>query len=128
MRMPLDSATLLWVSSDDRRLTPVARAAYMVPENDRFVSVVSLWEIQVKHRLGKLPLPAPLWEMLEPMKKSGALRILPLAESAVMQLPRLPLIHRDPFDRMLICQALDQGLTLVTPDATVRRYPVATLW
>ncbi len=128
MRLLLDTAVLLWASHDAPRLSAAAREAYLDPANDRYVSVASLWEIIVKNRLGKLPLPAPIDQIIEPMKQSGAVKILPLSEAAVLRLRVLPEIHRDPFDRMLVCQALDEGLTLVTPDATLPGYPVPVLW
>ena len=128
MRLLLDTAVLLWASYDAPRLSPAARLAYADPANDRYVSVTTIWEVIVKHRLGKLPRLSTVDELIEPLKRSGAARIPPLTEAAVLRLKDLPHIHRDPFDRMLVCQALDEGLTLVTPDATIARYPVPTLW
>jgi len=66
--------------------------------------------------------------MIEPLKTSGAVRVIPLNESAVFRLNSLPDVHRDPFDRMLVCQAIDESLTILTPDAILKAYPVATLW
>jgi PIN domain nuclease of toxin-antitoxin system len=98
------------------------------PTNSLFISVVSIWEILVKNKLGKLPLPAPLSEILKPIRAASNLQMLPLRESAVYRLIELPGFHRDPFDRILICQAIDEGLSIVTPDAQVRSYPVPTIW
>jgi PIN domain nuclease of toxin-antitoxin system len=128
MKLLLDTATILWISHDAPKLSAAARAAYLDVHNERFLSVASLWEIIVKNRLGKLPLPAPIEKLIEPMKQSGLIRILPLSEAATYRLQSLPDIHRDPFDRMLVCQAIEEGLTLLTPDATLTKYPVATLW
>ena len=128
MRLLLDTAVLLWVTYDAPRLSPAARAAYLAPESELFVSAVSLWEIIVKHRLKKLPLPEPIEEMLKPLKRSRSMQILPLTESAVPKLSGLPDTHRDPFDRMLVCQAIDENMTLVTPDPVIRAYPAMTLW
>ncbi len=128
MKLLLGTAVVLWVTSDSPRLSKAARDAYNDPANDRFVSVASLWEMIVKHRLGKLPLPLPVAQLIEPLKRSGAVTILPLTESAVLRLDGLPDVHRDPFDRMLVCQAIDEGLTLVTPDPLLQGYPVPTLW
>src|SRR5690349_7098273 len=108
MNLLLDTATLLWVCSDPGSLSPVARSAYSDSGNNLFVGVASLWEIIVKNRLGKLPLPLPIDQMIDPLKRSGAVRILPLTESAVLRLKDLPYVHRDPFDRMLVCQAMDE--------------------
>lgn len=74
------------------------------------------------------PLVEALPQMLAPLRRARAIKILPLHESAVMRLGTLPSIHRDPFDRMRMCQALDEGMTSLTPDAAIRAYPVPTLW
>jgi PIN domain nuclease of toxin-antitoxin system len=113
---------------DEQRLSPAARAAYADPNNDVRISVISLWEILIKRRIGKLKLTASLPALLDPIKKTRGARTLDVTESAVMRLDSLPDLHRDPFDRMMISQALDEGLTIITPDSTVRGYPVPTLW
>jgi PIN domain nuclease of toxin-antitoxin system len=128
MKLLLDTATLLWVTHDAAKLSAVARQAYADVGNELYVSVASLWEIIVKNRLGKLPLPAPIEKVLEPLKASGTVRILPLTEGAVYRLQSLPDTHRDPFDRMLVCQAIEAGLTILIPDSVFSNYPVATLW
>jgi PIN domain nuclease of toxin-antitoxin system len=128
MNVLLDTATFLWICTDPSKLSPVALTAYSDTGNRLFLSVASLWEIIVKNRLGKLPLPVPIEQMIEPLKTSGAVRILPLSESAVMRLKTLPDVHRDPFDRMLVCQAIDESLTILTPDGILKDYPVTTLW
>jgi PIN domain nuclease of toxin-antitoxin system len=128
LKLLLDTAVVLWISHDTSKLTPAANAAYFSPDNELFVSVVSLWEIIVKNRLGKLPLPVPAGQFLDPLKSSGAIHMLSLDESAVLRLDGLPDLHRDPFDRMLVCQAIDRKLTLVTPDSLIRAYPIPTLW
>jgi PIN domain nuclease of toxin-antitoxin system len=125
MRLLLDTAALLWIASGSTKLSPAARAAYEDQANDIYLSVISLWEIIVKNRLGKLPLPSAVPELLEPLRQTRAAQILPLTESAVQTLPEH---HRDPFDRMLVCQAIDENLILVTPDATLAGYPVKMLW
>ena len=128
MKILLDTATLLRICSDPSSLSPVARSTYADLQNTLFVSVASLWELIVKNRIGKLPLPLPIDQMIEPLKRSRAVRILPLTESAVLRLNGLPDVHRDPFDRMLVCQAIDESLTILTPDALIKAYPVVTLW
>jgi PIN domain nuclease of toxin-antitoxin system len=128
MNILLDTATLLWICCDPASLSPTAHAAYADLHNTLYVSVASLWEVIVKNRIGKLPLPLPIDQLIEPLKRSRAVRILPLTESAVLRLSGLPGVHRDPFDRMLACQAIDESLTILTPDALLKAYPVATLW
>ena len=98
------------------------------PLNDVFLSVVSSWEICAKHGLGKLPLPDRPSVYLPDARRRHGIDDLALEEEAVLMSDRLPPLHRDPFDRMLICQALAHGMTLLTPDAQIREYPVATAW
>ena len=99
MRFLLDTATLLWISYDAARLSPVAKNAYADPANQFNLSVISLWEIIIKNRLGKLPLPTSVEKLIEPLTNSGTVDVLPLNQSAVYRLQSLPDHHRDPFDR-----------------------------
>jgi PIN domain nuclease of toxin-antitoxin system len=127
MKLLLDTATVLWLAADDARLSSRARDAYENKGNVPVISVISIWEILVKHQLGKLPLSRPIEEILRTMRADGVMT-LSLNESAVRKIAGLPDIHRDPFDRMLICQAIDEGMTIVTPDRLMTSYPVMTLW
>jgi PIN domain nuclease of toxin-antitoxin system len=89
---------------------------------------VSVWEIASKHRAGRLPLPEPP-DRLVPAER-GVRGIAPLAfdEESALQVLRLPVLHRDPFDRMLISQAIALGLAIVTPDPQIAQYPVRVIW
>lgn len=93
-----------------------------------YLSVVSSWEIAIKHRLGKLPLPSPSASLIPGLRAQLGVSALPLDELSILQPAKLPDLHRDPCDRMLICQAIEHGLTLLTPDETLRQYPVRSLW
>jgi PIN domain nuclease of toxin-antitoxin system len=95
--------------------------------NEVYPSVVSLWEAIIKHRLGKLPLPQSPEVYLPTQRERHQISSLSLDEAGVSQLANLPPIHRDPFDRMLICQAMQYGLTIVTVDDVVGRYSVPVL-
>lgn len=128
MKLLLDTATFLWLLLDSSRLTGRVRDEVADPANDVFLSAVSTWEISVKHNLGKLALPDTPERYLPGAREEHGIEALPLDEAATFQLVKLPQLHRDPFDRMLICQAIAHGLTLVTPDEDVRQYPVASLW
>ncbi len=123
----LDTCTLLWALEEPDRLG--ARARNLIcREAEVYASPVNAWEIQVKYSIGKLGLKRPPREWWETeIEKRGFIE-LPLVPSAVFLLAGLPDFHRDPFDRMLVCQALHQGLTLLTPDPLVRQYPVSFLW
>ena len=128
MKLLLDTCTALWIAADAPELTPEVRRQYEDEANEVFLSVVSVWEICVKHALGKLPLPRPPEVLIPELRRKGQIESLPLDELATLQLSRLPALHRDPFDRVLVCQAIAAGMTLVTPDEDIRRYPVLTLW
>jgi PIN domain nuclease of toxin-antitoxin system len=92
-----------------------------------FLSVVSVWEASIKYRLGKLPLPEAPEAYLPRQRQRHLIASLPLEETTLRHLATLPTLHRDPFDRILICQVLEHQLTLVTVDTAVRSYPVAVL-
>src|SRR5665647_2048025 len=124
----LDTCTFLWIVRDSPELSPVARSLFVDPENIIYLSAVSAWEISVKHGLGKLPL-ATLPHIYVPNERlCHDILSLPLDEDAASTVSRLPALHNDPFDRLLICQAITQGLTLLTPDPLIHQYPVNVKW
>ena len=128
MRLLLDTFTFLWLYTDHDKVSKAAAAAFLHPENERFLSAVSAWEIATKYSLGKLPLPrTPEYYIAEAREKSGV-ESLPLDEESAFQSARLPRIHRDPFDRMLVAQAMVHGLVIVTSDEEIARYGVRVLW
>ena len=127
MKILLDTCEFLWlVSGDDKLPAPVAFAV-RDPQNQVFLSAVSFWEISVKHNLGKLPLPLPPAQFIPAQREKHLIASLALDEAAVAQLGGLPALHRDPFDRMLVCQAQAHGLTLASSDPLIRQYPVTLL-
>lgn len=128
MRILLDTAPLLWLAADAPELSGPAREAVLDPDATVYLSPVSAWEIAVKHQLGRLPLPERPQTLVPAIRDAYAIESLPLQEEAVLYVDRLPDVHRDPFDRMLVCQAIAHGLTLATPDETIRGYPVSVLW
>ena len=128
MRILLDTCTFLWLIIDDIALSAPARNVFSDPDNDVYLSAVSVWEIAVKHSLGKLPLPASPDRFIPTQRERDGITSLPLEEQAVLYLSKLPLIHRDPFDRILVCQAIQHQLTLLTPDPLITQYAVRTAW
>jgi PIN domain nuclease of toxin-antitoxin system len=124
----LDTCTFLWIVSDSNELSETARKLFADPANEVYLSVASAWEIIVKHDLGKLPLPEPPHEFIKKWRTRHDIDSLPLDEPAVLQLSRLPGYHKDPFDRILICQAIAGGLVILTPDPRITAYPVRTEW
>jgi PIN domain nuclease of toxin-antitoxin system len=127
MRILLDTCEFLWLVAGDDRLSSAVSSAVRDSENEVFLSVVSFWEIVLKHSLGKLPLPQPPAQFIPLQREKHLIAPLDLNEAAVAELGTLPPLHRDPFDRILICQAKAHGLTLASSDLLVRQYPVAFL-
>jgi PIN domain nuclease of toxin-antitoxin system len=127
MRLLLDTHIFLWFVSGDAKLPRPLHDAIRDASNEVFLSSVSVWECVVKHALGKLPLPAAPEVYLPDQRRRHGIETLPLAEAHVAKLAAIPAIHRDPFDRMLICQALGADLMLATLDPIVRNYPVPTI-
>ena len=128
MKVLLDTCTFLWILSDPSRLSSDALELFAAPEQDAFLSSVSTWEVSVKNALGRLPLPEPLTEFVPKMRRAHGVKSLNLDEESTLYLPLLPLHHKDPFDRMLICQAIVHDLTILTPDPLIRQYAVKTKW
>lgn len=128
MKILLDTCTFLWLAGDDPLLSENARGLFRASENEVFLSVVSAWEISVKHAMGRLPLPDAPGAFVTQQREALGVRSLPLDEESVFHAARLPELHRDPFDRMLVSQAIVHGLTILTHDPLVRCYPARTLW
>ena len=128
MKVLLDTCTFLWIISDDKALSLTSRGIFSDPSHEIFLSAVSVWEILVKTSLGKFHLPAPVDQFLPQQREQHGIGSLPLEEAATVHLPKLPLHHRDPFDRMLICQAIQHELTILTPDPLITQYAVRTAW
>jgi PIN domain nuclease of toxin-antitoxin system len=124
----LDTCTFLWIVSGSTDLSDTARRLFSDPGNEVYLSVASAWEIIVKHKLGKLPLPEPPHDFIKKWRTRHEIDSLPLDEAAVLQLFRLPDYHKDPFDRILICQAIAGGMVLLTPDPRITKYPIRSEW
>jgi PIN domain nuclease of toxin-antitoxin system len=127
MRILLDTHIFLWFISGDAQLPTSVRDAIRDLDNDVYLSAISVWEAIVKYQLGKLPLPEHPETYLPKQRDLHQIASLALDESSVLQLAKLPPLHRDPFDRMLICQALQNGLTIATVDTAVRAYLVSVI-
>jgi len=128
VRFLLDTVTFLFSIEDEQRISPDARGFITDPEEDVFLSAVSAWEIGIKYSLGKLTLPVPPDRLVPMARDRMGVEDLPLREGSALWESRLPPIHRDPFDRILIAQAISLGMTILTPDEAIRQYPVPTIW
>jgi len=127
MRLLLDTHVFLWFITGDSRLPEPFKEAILDTENEVLLSVASFWEIVVKNQLGKLPLPESPGTYIPKERELHQILSLPILESDFVQLSSLPLIHRDPFDRILICQAIANELTIVTVDPIIKSYGVGCL-
>lgn len=127
MRLLLDTHAFLWYIASDPKLPRYASDVIRDKSNQVFLSVVSVWELLIKYQIGKLDLPEPPHGYIEEHRQAHRIETLVLESQAVARLVTLPSHHRDPFDRMLICQALHHELTLVSEDGQLRQYPVAVL-
>lgn len=128
MKILVDTCVFLWLAADDPRLSAAAKAACADPANDAYLSAVSAWEIAIKFRLGRLPLPVPPQEYVPGRRAWLGLERLDFDEVSAAHTHLLPDLHRDPFDRAIVAQAIVNGLTIATPDPLLRAYPVPTLW
>ncbi len=127
MRLLLDTHVFLWLISEHHRISDSTLRAIRNRDNLVYLSVVSLWETVVKQQIGRLSLPEPAETYLPAQRERHEILALPVDEGAVTHLARLPLLHRDPFDRMLLSQAIQHGLTVVSHDGKMRDYDVQFL-
>lgn len=126
MKLLLDTHIALWAVSDDPRLPTKARELIAEPRNLIWVSAASIWEIAIKHGLGRGDMPISGVEALEYFRQSGY-RMLPVSPEHAASVGTLPAHHQDPFDRLLVAQSLAEPLRLLTHDATVARYSDAVI-
>jgi len=128
LNLLLDTCTFLWIVAGSSELSRKAKQSFQDPGNRAYLSSVSVWEIALKHSLRRLKLSGPPAEFVPAQRKLHGVDPLFLDEEAALHLAKLPRLHRDPFDRMLVCQAVTASMTLVTPDPEIHRYAVRTLW
>lgn len=127
MRILLDTHVFLWYIAGAEQLSDAIRRQMSHPATEIFVSVVSIWEAILKHRLGKLRVAEAPEVVLPRERTQHGFIDLPLDEKSALQSAAIPMLHRDPFDRMLICQALVHDLVIATADPEIKAYPVRCL-
>jgi PIN domain nuclease of toxin-antitoxin system len=127
MKALLDTHTFLWAIAEDEKLSPRARQIY-TGSNDLWLSVVSVWEILINVQSGKLPLPEPTGPYLTKKLAKDQIEILPITLDHVLLTESLPLHHRDPFDRLLIAQSMQEDWPIITADPWFARYSVKVIW
>ncbi len=129
MSLLLDTCTFIFLISDYERVPPTVLAR--IEQEETAVSILCLWEMLIKQGKGLLRIDTEgttLSECWRDQCESLELVVLPIETADVAHLEQLPALHKDPFDRLLICQAIEHGLGIVTPDDQIRRYPVKTIW
>lgn len=127
MRLLLDTHVFIWWADDPEKLSPAALAALEDEGNELALSVASVWEMQLKIQLGKLKLSLPLKELVKNQQDTNNLTVSPVALPHVLALDALPFHHKDPFDRLLIAQSIEEDLTLVTADSQFSAYSIKLL-
>ncbi len=128
MKLVLDTHTFLWWITDDPQLSPKARYIIGNVNNELFLSVASAWEIAIKARLGRLSLDERADRFIPAQLSKNGISPLPIEMSHALYTARLPDIHRDPFDRLIIAQCALEKLPLITKDTVIRKYKVETVW
>lgn len=128
MRVLLDTQAFLWFLLDDPQLSAPAKAFIEDPLNDIAISPASYWEIAIKIRLGKYSLPQPYQTFMESQIAANDFQILPIEPRHTAVLTTMELHHKDPFDRLMIAQAIVEGIPIVSSDAVFDAYPVQRLW
>jgi PIN domain nuclease of toxin-antitoxin system len=128
MRVLLDTCTFLWLAASPDRISSKASGVIDDEGNSLLLSDVSIWEIATKHRIGKLPLPQTPRSWVSTQMAFFQLDRLPIDTESIYLSGELPLVHRDPFDRLLAAQAQSQRLTVLTPDEPFEALGADVLW
>jgi PIN domain nuclease of toxin-antitoxin system len=128
MRLLLDTCALLWFLTNDPKLSTQAKTAIEGPGNQRWLSPISLMEIALKVRIRKLPLPASFAVMFPALLNLNRIELFPIDSHHIEPLTTLPFHHKDPFDRLIIAQTMDENVSLVSVDSNLDAYGVTRLW
>lgn len=128
MKILLDTHTFLWFIAGDPQLDTYARQLIEEANNERYLSVASVWEITIKSSLGRLTVPTPPTTLIREHVWANAIDLLAITPEQFDTLHTLPYHHKDPFDRLLIAQAMQEGMLLVTKDQAFSAYNVQITW
>jgi PIN domain nuclease of toxin-antitoxin system len=128
VRLLLDTHTFIWFIEGNPELSGLAKKLIEDPENDRLLSIASLWEIAIKTSLGRLNLNASIQQLVDNHVYGNAIALLPITSSCLDCLTNLAFYHKDPFDRLIIAQAMVEKLTIVGKDSLFGGYDVDCVW
>jgi len=128
MKLLLDTHAFMWWDSDTSRISPETLSRMQQADTQLLVSLVSLWEIQIKTQIGKLTLQTPLAEIIAHQQTENGIILLPITLPHILELDNLPQHHKDPFERLLIAQCRSETATLVSRDSVFKQYACPLLW
>lgn len=128
MNYLLDTHVFIWMNEDLDKLSPTVQNLVEDEKNRLFLSVVSIWEIQIKLQIGKLTFRRTLPEMIQIVTDANQVEVVPILTQHALKVGDLPLYHRDPFDRLLIAQAIVEDYTLITRETVLRQYNAKVVW
>ena len=128
MRYLLDTHAFLWLAHQSTSLSGQAREIMADSDNVLFLSLASIWELQIKAQIGRLELARPLVDIVREQQEVNQIQLLPIILEHIIALEDLPQHHQDPFDRMLIAQARHEDMPIITKDTKIAKYPVTILW
>lgn len=128
MNLLLDTHTFIWWADEPEKLSEDVLQALQDESTQLLLSIVSIWEMQIKIQLGKMKLSLPLKELVESQQQANAVQILAISKEHIFALDSLPFHHKDPFDRLLIAQGIVENATLVSVDPRLSAYPVNLFW
>jgi PIN domain nuclease of toxin-antitoxin system len=128
MKYLLDAHAFIWYDDEPARLSSHVFTLCEDKTNILFLSLVSVWEIQIKLQLGKLKLRAPLEKVIEEQQRENQIELLPIILPHIIALENLPQHHRDPFDRLLVAQAQIENIPVLSSDPILARYPIRVIW
>jgi len=128
MRILLDTQAFIWLATDDSALSKKAKKTFLDEKNDFFLSLASVWEMAIKASLGKLKLGLSLDKLILDQLQKNFIDQLPISFRHVTRVKKLPFHHRDPFDRLLIAQALEENIPVLSSDPAFDHYNIRRLW
>jgi len=128
MRLLLDTHTLIWMASQDDKLSEKAKALILDTDNELFLSVASIWEMSIKASLGKLMLQQPIEQIITEQVQTNGLQLINIETTHALAVSTLPWHHRDPFDRLIMAQSQLENLTILGCDTAMDPYDIKRLW
>lgn len=128
MKILIDTQVFLWLIEDNPLLSKKAKKIFLSDENDFNLSLASIWEISIKHSIGKLTIKQPLEKFLHNQLHENHINLLPINFRHVTKVSELPFHHRDPFDRLLIAQAIEEKFPILSSDLAFDKYEIKRLW